>query len=222
MRWVISIVVLSLCLVAARLLANQGEDAVAISLSRGDATLTIPKSYVVSRRLAGVDDAQGLDSDEGAVVVRIPAQELQAILPNDVPKVRDLVLAVRVLTQVEARQLVQQNNTLAGRIAARADEFGRSLVEYDAGHDWYRLYKIPNVRFMSYVLARDKVVRTSDVIALCSKTDTENEACGLLPFVVREVGVEVTLPADLLIYRGEIVKYISSLIANWKAAERVP
>lgn len=192
-----------------------GQIGTSITVERGDVRLTIPSTYVIERRLGGVEHVKGLDSDAGTVLLRVPASEVQAILPPKSPELPDLIVSLRLLTPQEAFDVEQFRASIAKRIRERAGDFSEAIIEKDRDHGWYRLYQTPRITFSSYVLARPDPA-ADDVIALCTKSEGARESCGLPTFVVGDVGVELSLPVEGLKYRDKVSDYLAGLIARWR------
>lgn len=192
-----------------------GQDGTSITIERGGVRLTIPNAYVIERRLGRGQNVEDLDSDEGTVLLRVPASEVRAILPTEPPEFPDLIVSIRLLSAQEAIDVEQHNADMAMRLQKRSGDLSQAIVQKDIDHGWYRLYETPRITFRSYILARPDAA-VDDVIALCTKSPGAEESCRLPTFVVRGVGVETSLPTDGLKYRDKISSYLAVLINRWR------
>lgn len=195
-----------------------------VVLEKYGVRLFVPSGYVVENRFPWIAKAEGLDENEGSVVIRVPAQEIKdAIISNETAEViapRDLIAVVKILHESELSAIENANGDMARKINEGTEPFSEAFIVDDHGMGQYRLYQSSKIMFRWYVLLQRPPIVGNDVIALCTASEGTETSCRLTTFVIDGLGVEVNLGIDDLRYYREIKQHLTELLMSWRSKRR--
>lgn len=207
-------------------MAVKGSDTDAVTIERSGIRLEVPKRYLHENRFPWIDKVQALDSDKSSFMIKVPAEEIESILPESVTKGTsapiNLTVVVFLMTPDQRKTAIDNAQITANEIANRELGFSGAYAEFDKESGFYNVYMLPKHHSRWNVFARPPFddpssIRGEDFIATCHKDKHIGTTCTLSQLVLDNMMIEFGLKYEHLPYYKNVRDYTADLLKSWRA-----
>lgn len=196
-----------------------------VELERNGIAMDVPLEYLYKNRFPWIDKVEGLDSDENSFLIKIPASEIEKILPPEVSqgplRPHDLTVLVHLLSDAEYDVMQVNRRSIFDEIVDREPYFKEAYEELDGDTGWYRVYESPNLTsswymFLDAPYSGDRLTNVDSLIALCSNDTLIGRPCNMFTMVQDKIAIEMSMKYEHLPYHKNIRNYVFGLLKGWQ------
>lgn len=206
------------CLVAGVFLSKRFTHA--FKADKNDIVLQIPEHYIQRNRFFWIRKVKDLDSNNGSVLVKIPAADILHNIRGAKIK-NDLVMLVNLLSDSEIKTFEQNRQERFIEIVNQQSNFNDAYEVLDQKNSWYKVYQNKELTSNWYVFLNApysgrKLNDSNNLIAICGEDELIGVNCKIITQPRRNIAIEFSLNYENLKYRKEIEEYLFNLIESWR------
>lgn len=186
-------------------------------VERGGTRLVVPEHYLAKKRFWWIELVQGLDSNAGEALIRVPAGEIRSLLPQGSVEPVEFTSLIHILDQTEADRVAKYPAETANEVNQRKGHYSEQTITNDEATGWYRMYGTYSDTFGWLVIRRQPPIGGDDIVASCVREKSAVVTrCTLPQFVVDGIAVETTIRAEHLTYHERIKQHLVQLVGSWR------